>query len=107
MAEPQSKADRQRTVFLTQMTLLVHSFPSIRVYCSETPNLEKFNPERFTKFCGDLSDDQAVLSAAFVQSVFDGVDREFDFIAAWKVWDSAHRAAFFRWCHSPFWGEVS
>ena len=105
MKPPKNQEEREQSVFLYQMNMLVFSFPSLRHICSENPKLQPFSQDRFAKACLDLKDEAAILSASFVKSVFDGVDREFDFIAAYRVWDSEHRAAFSRWCQRPFWGD--
>mgnify|MGYP003127221057 CR=1 FL=1 len=92
--------------FRNQMRTLVGSFPSLRGYL----DIDQigFDLDRFSEFADSVTGvhEQAIHAAAFVESVAVGEDREFDFIGAYKAWDAPHHAAFFRWCHSPFYPPV-
>lgn len=90
--------------FNARIWALVASFPTLKPYCEQADWAKKFLIDDFIDCCHLHSDDvQRNHAVAFVQAVYAGDDQQFNFISAYKVWDGPHRAAFHRWCHSPFW----
>lgn len=91
-------ADVLRREFAAKVRALVKSFPSLTL---SQPAVDDDADESYS-FATEASGDAGRHAAAFVRAVVDGTDSEFDFIGAYKAWDADHKAAFFRWCHSPF-----
>lgn len=90
--------------FAAKLRALIKSFPSLQRYPLGDPDQPfEFDVAAFDAFAADeISDEAGQHAAAFVRAVWHGEDHEFDFIGAYAAWNSEHQAAFFRWCHSPF-----
>ena len=89
--------------FSARIWSLINRFESLREYQRPEPDA-LFSLDAFDGWVAESIDSDAGRhAAAFVRSIFAGVDHEFDFVGAFKTWKGNDRSAFFSWCHSPFW----
>lgn len=87
------------TPFDQRMWRLVASFPSLADYAHPD---RPFDPAVYKEFI-DSEQLGRKWAARLVAQVFGDDDVDFNVAEAIKVWNTAHKTAFFRWCHSPFW----
>lgn len=91
-----------------RMTLLVHSFPTLRNFAGP------WNVDAFRAHVKGICH-SGRCAAAFVLSVWNPEENrkpgrgsphrglKFDLHEAFGVWDSEHRAAFLEWARKPWW----